>query len=129
MDCSRWMASDGTRGKSVLCLWKVPLVSQLSCISAQVGSLFDRQQATICFVAQVRIEAVMTVFAQNHGPTLKNWFLLNEMFVLTPLAGLVWERQFEKFYWDLEWRRYQTVNACLCIVSKVFSCQPVSTRG
>ena len=37
-------------------------MSQLSCISAQVGCLYDRQQATSCFVVPVRVEAIVTVF-------------------------------------------------------------------
>ena len=39
------------------------------------------------------------------------------------LAGLLWERQYEKkFSWDQDGTKYRIGNACLCNESKIYSC-------
>ena len=39
-----------------------------------------------------------------------------------PLAGLLWERQFEKSYWNMAGRKFQIGNVSLFIVKKGYSC-------
>ena len=39
-----------------------------------------------------------------------------------PPPVLLWEDNSIKFCWTMDGRKYQTGNACLCIVSKVYSC-------
>ena len=38
-----------------------------------------------------------------------------------PLAGLLWERQFEEVLLGQGWKKYRTGNSYLCIESKVYS--------
>ena len=56
---------------------------------------------------------------QNHGPVWKTQsFLLKGFFFGHPLAGLLWERQFEKILLKHGWRKFQIVNVSLFIVKK-----------
>ena len=50
-----WMASNGVEWHKRVLKWKAPLLFQLSCTSVQVGCVFNRKQATSCFVAPFRI--------------------------------------------------------------------------
>ena len=59
----------------------------------------------------------------NHGPPLKNrLFLLNKMDTVTHVPAYCGKDNLKKFCWKMGGRKYQTGNACLCIVSKFFSC-------
>ena len=42
-----------------------------------------------------------------------------------PLAGLLWERQFEELYWNSDRRKYRIGNVCAFIGNKVYFCQYV----
>ena len=48
---------------------------------------------------------------RNHGRTLKiQWHLLSENLYGHPLAGLLWERQFEEILSGLGWEKYRIGN-------------------
>ena len=58
----------------------------------------------------------------------KSWSNIEEPVVLIdrnlyghPLAGLLWNRQFQKSIWSKDGIKYRIVNAILCIDSKVYT--------
>ena len=54
---------------------------------------------------------------QNHGPTLKiQWFLERNLYG-HPLAGLLWETQFEEILMELGWETVQKLE-CLPVHRK-----------
>ena len=60
---------------------------------------------------------------QNHGPVWKTQsFLLNAICTVIFLAGLLWERQFEKVLLKHDGRKFQIVNVSLYTVEKDCSC-------
>ena len=59
----------------------------------------------------------------NHGPVWKTQsFLLSEIYMVHPLAGLLWERQFEKIYWRYGWEK---VSNCTVEKKVVLICECV----
>ena len=52
------------------------------------------------------METSSTTNGKNLGRPLKiEWFFLNEICTVTPLAGLLWERQFEERLLELGWEK------------------------
>ena len=60
----------------------------------------------------------------NHGPTLKNrLFLLSEICMVTIFLDYHKKDNLKKLHSDSDGREYQNGNACLFIVSKIYSCR------
>ena len=59
---------------------------------------------------------------QNLGQTLKTQcFLLNEICTDIHLLASFWEDGSWKFYWDVDRKKYQIGNVCVCIESRDYS--------